>query len=519
MEQLREDMRRSGAEAADALPPGAARALRVALWLVAVAGLAVVAVNVVVHVDDRFLLGHVAGVWLTLARWAAEGRLYAPFFDGETWNATRYLPLSFLLHAGLAKPSGELVLSGRILNALYATVLLGVLAAGLRERRVPGHFTVLLLALVALAPPVFDAFFRIRHDALPAALQLGAVFLVARRAHRRALVAAAVLCAAALLAKLSAVWGAGSIGLWLLVRDRRGLALFAATWMALAGAGFAAFEGASDGRMSGALLAAFGGGAFDPWTGPGRLVVLLRHHARELLVLAPFATASLLFAAAERRPALPHVALVVATATTLVVLGDEGTWRNHLVDLTPLLAWAVGDLWVRAARPAGALVPGRVVMALFVAGLAVLRLGTDRDLLFRDLLRPHPLNPYARWIGPADADEPLLSGNPSVAALAGRRPVVLDPFAFRGLGRRRPEWRRLLVERIERGDYDPIILRERLDEPEPIFRPLQFGEPVWESIERRYELVASTEDAHFYRPRPAPAAASKPRSGATLGEP
>src|SRR6187399_2526139 len=84
----------------------------VTLVFVAVAGLAALVaaswlVLVVAHLDDGYGMDHASGTWIALARYANDGTLYPPLYDGESFGGTRFMPVPILLQAGAAHLSAE----------------------------------------------------------------------------------------------------------------------------------------------------------------------------------------------------------------------------------------------------------------------------------------------------------------------------------------------------------------------------------------------------------------------------
>src|SRR5262245_53752449 len=57
---------------------------------------------VIAHARDTYLLTHVSGNRMALARYLDEGVLYPPLYDGHNYGGTRIMPLSIVLHASAA---------------------------------------------------------------------------------------------------------------------------------------------------------------------------------------------------------------------------------------------------------------------------------------------------------------------------------------------------------------------------------------------------------------------------------
>ena len=310
------------------------------------------AVLALAHVDDDYHVSWVTGSWIGLARAVDHGVLYPPLYDGESFGGTRYMPLQFVLHAGVARMTGEYLVSGKLL-AYAAAASLYVLAFVV-YRRLSGSAVLAtgLVAAVLCSGTGLEAATTVRGDALPAALQLAAVALVVARRSRAATVTAALLCSFAFFGKLSAVWGAAAIVAWLAFRDRPRLGLFALSLLASAGALFAIFEVASSGRMTSNVWALGGAGQphdFSPFVFADKVVRALQELGATW-VLLPFAVTSAGIAVAGRRTTIYCLAAFAAAAVAVVVLVDTGAYRNHLLDVQILVGALVAELW----RTAGA---------------------------------------------------------------------------------------------------------------------------------------------------------------------
>jgi hypothetical protein len=135
----------------------------------------------VAHVRDRFNVGHVTGTWFALARYTNEGTLYPPLFDGHAFGGTRYMPLQFVTHAGLARVTGDYLVSGKLLAYASAAALFALMFVVCR--RVGGSSVLaagLVAAVLSTGAGMLDST-TIRGDTLPVALQLGALYVVTRR--------------------------------------------------------------------------------------------------------------------------------------------------------------------------------------------------------------------------------------------------------------------------------------------------------------------------------------------------
>jgi hypothetical protein len=97
-----------------------------------------------------------------------------------------------------------------------------------------------------------------------------------------------------------------------------------------------------------------------------------------------------------------------------------------------------------------------------------------------------------------DPGDRLLSADPGIPVAYGQLPVVLNPFLLPRLGRDHPEWIDALVERIDRAEFDVVILLIEVGTPfaEDWYATYDFGSEVATAIEDRYRLLR--QDGRFY---------------------
>ena len=470
-----------------------------------------------VHVDDTYALDHTAGAWLALARYAGDGVLYPPLYDGSSFGGTRFMPLQFVTHAGLARSTGDYLISGKLLAYASAVALFAL--TFVLARRLSGSLAVAsgAVAAVVVTPTGLLAATSVRGDALPVALQLGGVML-ATRGSRRATAGAAFLCALAMLSKSSALWAPLAIGLWLAVRDRRRLLLFSICFATMLASALVAFEVLSSGRMSDNILglssSGLGGAASIPFDGTHRFVDYGQRYAAAVWVLIPLSLAGLVTALGRRRPAIYHVAFLIALPLAVVELADVGASWNHLIDVEVLTTLLVAELY-GATRDRS-----RPLMAIVVLVALVWGIGTSFQLKERkdaaDAVRAvlgsgpsYDRRPLAKELGPEDV---LLSEDPYVAVSLDHDPVVLDPFMLLRLVRDHPDWQAGLLRRVETRHFTKIVLTRRLDPSDRWWREYHFGVPLVTAISRNYRLHRHVGRYWLYQPidaRPALARANR----------
>jgi hypothetical protein len=483
----------------------------VGVWILG--GLALVAS---VHVDDGYRTTHVSGAWMALAQYVRDGTLYPPLYDGERFGGTRFMPLQILLHGGLAEATGEYLVSGKVLVAVVALALLGATFVALHRLGVPIWLALPLLALLVTTHTGLTATTSIRGDALPVVLELGAVLVVARWESRRAAAGAGLLCTAALLSKISAVWAPLAIVAWLVLRDRRRLPGFLAAFVPSTAGALVLTELLTDGRFSDNVF----GLATSALESPGSTVSLLTtkpltlidSDAAAISIVLPLALTDLVLAARARRIGLEHLAFAASVLVTLALMADVGAVSNHLLDLQVLTVLLVGHLFAVHGR-----LPGAAPVVSVVVPLAVLWAATSTYLIdmhgdvrfaAREALGSASTpssDPLGRLVSGADT---LLAEDPSIEVARGRHPTVLDPFMLLRILREHPDWEADLVRRVDSREFDRVVLLADHVQPgggievaHQRWRREHFGQEVVAAIARNYRLRALVGPYAVYVPR------------------
>jgi hypothetical protein len=461
-----------------------------------------------------------SGVLMGLAAHLNAGRFYPALYDGHYYGGTRYMPLPFALHAGLARLSGEYVLSGKLLSLVLAVLLVLALVALLRRLGCGRAAALALAALVVGSSTGLYAATTIRGDLLPVVCQLGALLAAWGRPSYRRLVLAALLCTLAFFSKLTALWAAPAITLtFLAARDWRRAATFAGAWLGLLAAGVALLHALTAGRMLDNFVALSGSGLSNLYVlarGPYRLFAFLPQGGPLLQALAPFLLLECVWAWRRGAWTVGHSCFVTCLPLSAFIMADVGAVSNHLLDLGVTAALVAGALWAGAQGAWGL----RALVALSVlwgmCGLWGNTLAPHTFRAIRDTARGRPGPPAAPLAGKLRADEPLLAEDPLVPVTLGQVPVVLDLYALSRLQGARPNLLRPLLRRIENEEFARVVLRERVagrdydrgDDWEAFF----YGKAVSAALHAHYRPEESADGYRVLVPRgarvPAVAAAS-----------
>jgi len=492
----------------------------------------VVAVN---QRDTDYQLNHVTGAWIGLSHWTLQGKFYPPLEADGYYGGTRFGPLALALQATAHHLAGHPIVGPKLLHMGYLLMSLGALGVLLRRLRLPGHVVALLACSPLTMWVVWEGSMSIRHDLLAVAIQAWAVVLLGRvgpvGVGRVAAVAA--LCALAPLAKFSGMWATAACGLYLLGTRPGRLLVFLPVWAAVLGGGLALTEWASQGNFSQTMRLCLFASEQAGSLGGYDLKGLVRHYSRELArdpVLLLMTVLALIGGWVARRdqPLLALSGLFIVLMTGYL-LTRNGISSNHLVDLAFFGALGTGLLWSRLVLTEGqartnedfaiatsSLQVGytctvALVLLMTVAMLAphTRRTGPEGSRLLSQSLKEllgkgthsTAMDRVLRHLEPGDQ---VLSCDASVPVLMGNDPVILDPFMLRVYLHANPERKAELILRIERQEFDVILLEQYADpsfEEWESYSNVHWTESVTDAIHENYAFERSLDFA-IWRPIP-----------------
>jgi hypothetical protein len=481
-------------------------------WVLLVAAVGVLADGVLLagfHLRDLYAAHHIPGIWMALAWYANHGVFYPPLEEAGYYGGTRYMPLFFLLVAGLARLTASYLVAAKLASAAGVALLVaGVAAAG---RRLTGRFAaaVVLGALVLAVPQGLQAVLLPHVDALAAALSVWGLLVVETNQDPFRIGWAALLFTLALAAKFTTVAGLGAALVWLLLRNRRAALWLLVLVLALCGAGLGLMQVLSGGRFLD-TLGSVGGGGLD-WNsikaGPGKVFHILAH-GQGFLVLLPLALVSLTSRLRPFRLDLWDWNLLATCGTALVILTAPGTADNHLIEVETAAIIVCGHFLAGWGRQS----PGDLDQKTDVSRSPVRLLGQAVLLVVLLLcVRFHVgtwqanetdgVIPVQALVEALPAGQPILGETPVAAVLLGQRPVVLDAYSFRVLAARGRINDRALAGRLDRQEFAALVLLGRIDKPHESLCPDQhFGPAVTEAMLRHYRFDRQVGAFYLYVP-------------------
>jgi hypothetical protein len=470
--------------------------------LAGLAGLAVLVfylARALLHLRDLSGIHHLAGVWMALASYYNQGIFYPPLEADGFYAGTRYMPLLFVLIAGLSRVVGDYLVAAKLAALLSTTLLLsGVFVA---VRRATGRLAdaFAMTALVLAFPEGTSALLSPHADALPVGLALWGLLLIDREKVRPwQVILVALLFALALSAKFSAVAGPAAAAVVVGRRGHPWLAVLGAVLFAgFAGLEVVAFQWASDGRFLENLRSLGSGGASFAFIriGPARLIFAMVQLTPFLLIW-PLA---ILLLGVHRRQAMTSVwswYLLSSLAVTVVIFTSPGTGYNHLLEFQVACVLVLAGLVPSLASSPD---EEKTVLLLRACALFGLVVGLWRLAGPADPAAIAPLA-LARAL---PKDEQLLCEDASVPVLLGRRPVVMDPFAFRVLAERGLIDDEPLAERVSKQEFAALVTIWRIDQPSESLCPhLHFGPRVTKAMLRAYRFDRHVGRYCVFRPYP-----------------
>jgi hypothetical protein len=487
--------------------------VRSALVAAALGVLAAYAVLAAVHVGDRYRINFCSSAYASLAAYVNEGVFYPELYDGARYGGTRYMPLEFALHAGLARLTGEYLVSGKLLAYVLTLAMALQLWCIARSFRCPRSVALASMSLIFLTQCGFLAFTTIRGDLLPVVCQLAALLLIHRDVTHAKAALAAILCAGAFLAKFSAVWAVLAIGVYLLVRHRRCLPAFLGVAAVSVGLALLVCHWLSSGRMQAnfAALSVSGVTAKDVVLSPMLLLWKLGRSGTGVTFLVPVMIVEGAAASYQRRATVFHFGLYACLLTTLVTYTDRGSDTNHLVDLVVLAAVMSVSLW-------GALPPVRegtgsiriglglgLVWVLFSGSVNMLVfpvLGAIRSVQEHRVEAEFAAHPLADLLAEGGS---VLSEDAWVEVSAGRLPTISDAYSLARMSAAHPELAEPLVKRVEAREFRYVILLQRLDAKTPPtdrydWEDRAFGRQIVAALRQNYEFLSEREGYFIYVP-------------------
>ncbi len=470
-------------------------------------------VVVIGHINDRYHLNFATGVYAALAARLNGGVLYPPLFDGLHYGGTRYMPLSFSLHAALAHFTGEYIVSGKLIALALSVVLCFQLYYIVRGFGCGRGVSLALASLGILTQSGYLVATSIRADLLAVVLQLAALQVARGGNSSSRAVGAGLLCTLALLAKFTAAWAPAAILIAYFVKQRRLSFVFLASWLGTVAVAAICLHWGTSGRMLDSFRAGAvqNVGVVSALKSPIAFLARLGRGGAAEAFLIPLAILECVLAARQRRFTIYHGGLLLSLPILLVIFTDLGADFNHLLDLVVLAVPLAGALWASLPTTDRAHVAVRAGLAVAVCWVLFMcwtaTLGNPlRDVVTTWIKHGRTSFPAKPLAGVVSDDAALLCEDPWIAVSRNQAPTIIDPYAVACMTRTHPQQYAELVKRVEAAAFDQVVLRIHGGDFDPSeegeWEERTLGLPVINAVRAHYRVLKQAEGYLVYTPLP-----------------
>jgi hypothetical protein len=495
------------------LSPGKTIASGGLAWLDgnALIAMRLVAVLVVVAVTARTFasmmtdgdIEHTSGTWIAMAADARDGTLYRPIVSELGYGGTRYAPLFPAIDAAMLKMGLGYTASGNLISIVCVAMIL--IGAFILMRKFGADATIsATAACFILAGTCVNASIAAnKADLLAAMLNLWAMVLIAGivKADRSIawanVIAGGFICALAVATKVTSIFSLVAAIVWLCTQHRKTVAtVLAVVWAILVLSAILLAQWASDGRALAVFhICAMGGGGIHQFImGPvyflanglafDRLTVLFWLLAMSLLALS----------GAKHLLSLPSLMLLATSLGTLAIFGTPGININHLMDLYIATMIFLAVQWNRFAL--------RSILAIaMLIALAVKSFQCFQQA--RELWENPVRSQMIAAMVDADASPAhgqVLSENPLLPLLNGRRPYILDSFMLRVVTQSHPDLTHQFWQDLDNGRFAAVILSHS-PQYAPMYERNDFGNNFIHRLNAAYALKSQHGNYYVYWPK------------------
>jgi hypothetical protein len=196
---------------------------------------------------------------------------------------------------------------------------------------------------------------------------------------------------------------------------------------------------------------------------------------------------------------LSSIAVVATLAVTLVIFGSPGTSFNHVIDLT-VIGFVFLVVQAIRLRVTPSFVLGVMAVLAGIAAMQNLQHWRDSTNLSR---KAEMAKVVALTDGDASAAGPILSEDPLIPIVAGRRPYVLDSWMLRLIAEKDPSVMPRLTDELRARKFRAVVLL--LDPERDGGRFLEervFGRRFVAPLLENYQHVGDVGRFKVYKPKP-----------------
>jgi hypothetical protein len=466
------------------------------------------------HLGDKHEINFVSGVWIALAWQVNQGTIYPPVYDGQHYAGVRYMPLYFLCHAGLARLTGDYIISGKVLSLLSSVACLALIYIILRRAGCDLPAALAWTSLAVASSPMLFAGTTIRGDLLAVVWQIAACMAISLTAGSpRGAAWAALFCILAIITKITAGWALLAIGCYCLKTRWRSCIVFLAVFSVLLLAAIYVLQVASAGNMLANLLI-----TTEPLKtrlllllkSPFRILFFVSRDTALLQLLIPLLVLECMRAWHQGRLSVYHMAIFFCLADLIVIFADRSTVANHLVDLVVLAVIVMGFSWASVnSKPAGtSSIRTLLLLTVLWGGLMLWARNMAHEV--RDIVAAGQRIPewvsgsYKPLANLVPAHESLFSEDAFVSVARNQAPVLLDPNRLADIARKDPKAIADLIERLRKKEFKHVVLLFRLDLDPYVnddWYESHLGPAVAAAIRENYQFACQSDEFCIYVPR------------------
>ncbi|QPJ63619.1 MAG: glycosyltransferase family 39 protein [Candidatus Nitronauta litoralis] len=410
---------------------------------------------------DGLPFSDTSGIWTAYAWDFVNGEFYRPYFEETGYGGSRFMPLFFILLAGMMELVGIPSTAGAILTLLIGFCFLLALVRLMQKSEVPLSTAVPFVLLACFSSSFQLAHLEVRSDLLASFLNLIALGFAIQGIKKPTAATWIWMVVGFVLAwfsKITMGYGWVAVSLYLLFKRRikAGCGLFLVT-ASLALLLWEILQTASGGRFDGSLATYFlketswnsilqvpfwffKTALSDPF-----FLMLLGAAFWTLIVLKPL------------RGTFAEIYFWITFLGTVALFAIPDTDSIHLIDLLAASLWVLACGWSSQFKnryPTIAILP-----MLMVGTLLTLLPGVDSvSNHFKQNGRPtfQDIGGIIKKL-PATAG-PVLSENPLIPILMGHKPYLLDAYSLRVLSIKFPEISQNLFNKLEKKQFRAVIL-------------------------------------------------------------
>jgi hypothetical protein len=447
-----------------------------------------------------------SGVWLGLARDTHDGVFYRPLWNGGEYGGTRYVPMLFVLTAGLMRTGVAAIPAGVTVSMIGLVAMAAAVALFLKRLGTPRPLVVAATALSMAPYFVHQTAFAIRCEPMAAALAIFGLAVLApievRGTSTRYILLAAGFFVAAFMTKITCVYAPAAATLGLLLAGRRGAAVKLAVSTAV---GALAMLGIVNAISGGRALESFRACAlagssplslFSPAAVTRAIELIGTSH---LLTAVFLLTIVALVISGRAWLRLPTLYFFAAAAITAVIFTSPGTiLTSQIVDAyvaaIVVLTTAVATQGERR-RAIGVAV--LIVLGVWTAGQNISRIA---GMIHNDMVRAGVEDQRELVAEINRCGGNIVSESALIPILAGQRPVLLDPFAFHVVALNRPEVEKDLVARIRRREFSCVVLEQdpATTRGQAWYSNVNLTKDVMDAVLQHYRLERTIAGEHFF---------------------